>query len=133
MKKGTLLRVRRVEGRRELTFKGKKRQDGNELDKTREEYTVAIGEGGALEEILIRLGLVPGLRYIKESAIFSFAGVTVSVDRVTDVGWFCEIEADELVTDLGTVAERLGLTAEQFEPRGYPSLAAEAGLQARGA
>jgi len=130
LKKGTLLRIRTVDGQRELTFKAKKRQDG--LDKTRDEFTVEIGPG-SLDEILIALGLTPGLRYLKESAIFTYKGVTVSVDRVPDVGWFCEIEADELTTDLGAVADALGLTAEQFEPRGYPSMAAEAGLRARGA
>lgn len=132
MKKGTLLRIRTIDGKRELTFKAKKRQDGDELDKTRDEFTVAIGDG-ALDEILVSLGFVPGLRYLKESAIFSFRGVTVSVDRVPDVGWFCEVEADDLTSDLGAIAGELGLTAAQFEPRGYPSMAAEAGLRARGA
>lgn len=132
MKKGTLLRVRTVDGKRELTFKAKKRLGGDGMDKTRDEYTVAIGEG-PLDEICGALGLVPGLRYLKESAIFSFKGVIVSVDRVPDVGWFCEIEADDLTSDLGAVAAELGLTDEQFEPRGYPSMAAEAGLSAKGA
>lgn len=133
LRKGTLLRVRTVDGRRELTFKGKKRQDGpGGLDKTRDEFTVGIGDG-PLEEILDALGLAPGLRYLKESAIFSFKGVIVSVDRVPDVGWFCEIEADDLTSDLGAIADQLGLTPDRFEPRGYPSMAAEAGLSAKGA
>lgn len=130
MKKGTILRIRTVDGRRDLTFKGKKRQDG--LDKIRDEFTVAIGDG-PLDDVLTALGLVPGLRYLKESAIFSFKGVIVSVDRVPDVGWFCEIEADDLTSDLGGIADQLGLTPDQFEPRGYPSMAAEAGLSAKGA
>ncbi|HEY8656400.1 MAG TPA: class IV adenylate cyclase [Candidatus Limnocylindria bacterium] len=130
LKKGTLLRIRTVDGRRELTFKAKKRQEG--LDKTRDELTVAIGDG-PLDDILMSLGLVPGLRYLKECAIFSFKGVIVSVDRVPDIGWFCEIEADDLTSDLGAIADELGLTADQFESRGYPSMAAEAGLSAKGA
>ena len=36
-------------------------------------------------------------------------------------------------SDLGAIADELGLTADQFEPREYPSLAAEAGLSPKDA
>lgn len=121
--KGTLLRYRESDSRRELTLKGKKRNAG--LDKTREEWNVELGEG-PMFEVLAAIGLLPETRYVKDTARYELAGVVVSVDQLEGVGHFCEIEAHDFSTDLDAVASVLELDPVTFEARGYPSIAAEA-------
>lgn len=130
LKKGAYLRLRTVQGRVELTHKGPKQALGK--DRWRMEHTIALGEGPALE-LLEELGFRPGTRYVKDTAIFHFCGVLVSVDHLEGFGWFCEIETHELETDLGAVAGLLDLSDEDLEPRGYPTIAAKAARQRLGA
>ena len=123
LKKGAYLRYRTVEGRGELTHKGPKQEQGK--DKWRLEHTVALGEGPALA-LLEKMGFRPNTRYVKDTAIFLYRSVLVSVDRIVGIGWFCEMETDDLETDLDAVAASLDLSDDSFEPRGYPTIAAEA-------
>lgn len=76
--------------------------------------------------MLEALGLRPIIRYRKDSTIYSYRGALVSVDRLDGLGCFCEIEVADLESDLDAIANDLGLTADRFEPRGYPTLAAQA-------
>lgn len=122
LRKGTYLRLRTSGTKRELTFKGKRTMRG--LDKSRIELTVALGEGPLLE-LLAALGLRPHLTYVKETEIWSLAGVLVSLDLIDGIGRFCELEAHDETTDLDAVAETLGLTPDSWERRGYPTLTAE--------
>ena len=122
LRKGTYVRVRSIGSRRELTFKGKKTLRG--LDKCRLELTVAVGDG-PLVELLATIGLEPYLTYQKETEIWSVAGAHVSLDRVDGLGRFCEVEAHDDDADLQAVADMLELGRDRFEPRGYPTLAAE--------
>ena len=119
--RGTQLRLRTVDGQTSLTFKGPKRVLG--LDKARREVTVLIGEGPILE-ILAGVGLLPTVRYIKDSLIFKYKRVLVSVDRLKGLGVFCEIECHDMTTDLDAIARSLDLSEDAYEPRGYPTLAA---------
>lgn len=130
LKKGAYLRLRIVDGRAELTHKGPKQAQGK--DKWRLEHTLALGEGPAVE-LLERMGFRPNTRYVKDTAIFAFKGVVVSVDHLEGIGWFCEIETDDLEKDLDAVAERLDLSDDAFEPRGYPTIAAELAREKVGA
>ena len=123
LKKGAYLRFRTVDGRGELTHKGPKQAQGK--DKWRLEHTVALGDGPALE-LLEKMGFRANTRYMKDTAIFLYRGVLVSVDRIVGIGWFCEMETDDLDKDLDAVAASLELNDEAFEPRGYPTIAAEA-------
>lgn len=122
-KKDTLLRLRTVDGHRELTYKGPKRVKG--LDKVREELNVDIGDGPILE-VLGAMGFRPAIRYRKDSHIFDYEGTLVSIDRLDGLGQFCEIEVADLDMDLDAVAAKLGLDPAWYEPRGYPTMAAEA-------
>ena len=122
-KKDTILRLRTVDGKRELTFKGPKQTQG--LDKWREELNVEIGDGPILD-VLGSIGFRPVIRYRKDSRIFDFEGVLVSIDRLSGLGAFCEIEVPDLEHDLDAVAKDLGLDEARFEPRGYPTMAANA-------
>ena len=121
--KGTLIRYREVGDRRELTVKGRKTQNG--LDKTRFEWNVELGDG-PIFELLEALRLVPLVRYVKNANRYDLGGLLVSVDRLDGLGVFCEIEAHDTTTDIGAAAKTLGLERDWFEPRGYPSIAAEA-------
>lgn len=123
LKKDTIVRLRTIGDQRELTFKGPKKVKG--MDKVREELNVEIGEG-PMAEILEELGFRPVIRYRKESRIFEFDGVLVSIDRLGGIGTFCEIEVSDLEHDLDAVATNLGLDESSFEPRGYPAMASEA-------
>lgn len=121
--KGTLIRYREVAGRRELTVKGKKTQSG--LDKTRKEWNVTLGDG-PIFDLLAALRLKPGARYVKDAKRYEMNGMLVSVDRLDGLGVFCEIEAHDTSSDIDAVADLLALDRAWFEPRGYPSIAAEA-------
>ena len=123
LKKGAYLRFRTVDGRSELTHKGPKQAQGK--DKWRIEHTISLGQGPALE-LLEKMGFRANTRYIKDTAIFLYRGVLVSVDRIGGIGWFCEMETDDLEKDLDAVAASLDLSDDSFEPRGYPTIAAEA-------
>lgn len=124
LKKGAYLRFRTVDGGRvELTHKGPKQAQGK--DKWRLEHTLALGEGPALE-LLEKMGFRANTRYVKDTAIFLYRGVLVSVDRIVGIGWFCEMETSDLEKDLDAIAAALELNEEAFESRGYPTIAAEA-------
>ncbi len=122
LRKGTYVRLRTAGVRRELTFKGKKTLKG--LDRSRLELNVALG-AGPLPELLAALGLKPDHTYVKETEIWRLGGVHVSLDRVEDLGRFCELEAVDEDADLQAVADTLGLSRESWEPRGYRTLTAD--------
>ena len=130
LKKGAYLRLRTVNGRDELTHKGPKQAQGK--DKWRIEHTIGLGDGPVLE-ILEKMGFRPNTRYVKDTAIFLFRGVLVSVDNIEGIGWYCELETNDLEKDLDVVARSLGLDDDSFESRGYPTIVAEAGREKVGA
>ena len=125
LKKDTIVRLRTIGDQRELTFKGPKKVKG--MDKVREELNAEIGEG-PMVEILEEMGFRAVISYRKDSRIFEFEGVLVSVDRLNGIGTFCEIEVPDLDHDLDAVAKDLSLDESSFEPRGYPAMATEAKL-----
>lgn len=130
LKKGAYVRFRSVDGKGELTHKGPKQMQGK--DKWRFEHTVALGDGPTLE-LLAKMGFRANTRYVKDTAIFHYRSVLVSVDRIAGIGWFCEIESDDLEKDLDAVAVSLDLKDDDFESRGYPTIAAEADRERIGA
>jgi len=75
--------------------------------------------------VLLEMGFRPAVRYRKDSRIFDYDEVIVSVDRLSGLGAFCEIEIADLEHDLDAVAAELGLDPDEYEPRGYPTMAAE--------
>ena len=72
-----------------LTYKGPKLDS---ISKTREEYQVKVEDGDTTKIILEKLGFkkVPPLRKVRE--IYKKDDVTVSIDRVEDIGYFLEFE-----------------------------------------
>lgn len=121
--RGAVLRVRELDrgpgGR--LTYKGSPRYSGHV--KAREELEVTVGDTATMRALLGALGYRGTVAYEKERETWHVQEVEVVLDTLT-FGHFCELEGPE--TAIVALAERLGLTDAQVEPRGYPTLAAEA-------
>ena len=119
LREGSYLRLRTTAGRTELTLKGPK--TGSGLDAWRTEHSVAVGPGPIFE--LLRLsGFVVRTRYVKRTRIYELRGALVYLDFVEALGWFCELETNDLDADLASVASALDLSDEDIEVRGYPVL-----------
>ncbi|MFW5920004.1 MAG: class IV adenylate cyclase [Halanaeroarchaeum sp.] len=74
-----------------VTYKGPK-IDGE--SKTREEHETAVDDAVAIDEILNGLGFTPAATVEKERRRYDFDSYTVTLDTVTDLGDFVEIETD---------------------------------------
>ena len=83
------LRVRIVNGEIELTYKGPKLSSQS---KSREEITVKINDLKAMDLILQRLGFIKVLELEKTRKNYKVNNFTISLDRVTNLGDFIEIE-----------------------------------------
>ena len=119
-----LLRLRWHDDERSalLTYKGPASREG--ALKRREEREVQVADGATVQAILAALGYEPRISYAKQRETWRFRDTAVALDTLA-FGHYCEIEGDaERVLQ---VAGALGLTSEQVEPRGYPSLAVEHG------
>lgn len=96
-----------------LTYKGPL---VDEDSKTREEHETAIEDGAAIEATLSALGFEPVATVEKRRERFALDGYTVTLDAVTDLGEFVEVETEAEETGIdeareGAVAvlESLGL------------------------
>jgi adenylate cyclase class 2 len=110
------LRLRYAEGGAVLTYKGPKMKEYRL--KAREELNTSIGSGSGTELILERLGFTRVAEVEKWREYYTYKGTLVSLDEVSGLGNFIEIEAvamtgrqspEELV---GTIAEELGVKGE---------------------
>lgn len=111
-RRGSILRLREIDGRFVLTWKGR-RQTG--VHKSREELETSVGSRDVLHEILGNLDYSPVFRYEKYRTEFRsvadpLAGV-VTLDE-TPIGDFLEIEG--LGDWIDSMANRLG-----FGPKDY--------------
>ncbi|MBL8178498.1 MAG: class IV adenylate cyclase [Bryobacterales bacterium] len=103
---GIVLRLREYGERRVLTFKGPGMAGKH---KVREEIETAVGDLGAMEAILDRLGYQPGFRYEKFRTEFTDGAGHLTLDE-TPIGDYLELEGppdwiDEWAVRLG-YAER---------------------------
>jgi len=112
-----VLRVRRVGGVCVLTFKGPPTFVGPV--KSRDELETEAAEADVVEEILMRLGLRPVLRYEKDRERWALGEVEVALDR-TPMGEFVEIEGP--VERLEQLAGELGLQPERAVRESYVTL-----------
>ena len=71
--------------------------------KTRREHETAVADEEALEGILDGLGFDPAFTVEKERTFYRYDGYTVTLDDVTDLGEFVEVERD--VGEADEVAE----------------------------
>jgi adenylate cyclase class 2 len=122
---GAALRIRSVEGRGWLTFKGVAQETAASPLKVREEIETAVGDPEKLVALFERLGYHRAFRYQKYRTTYAIrfdeATLEVAFDE-TPMGNFIEIEGDEQRV-LG-ILERAGFTAADSIRESYPELQA---------
>jgi adenylate cyclase class 2 len=108
------LRIRYLDGRCILTYKGPKKKDYH--FKAREEINVDISSGDEFEILLTHLGFFKVAEVRKTRENYRFREATVSLDTVEGLGTFVEIEApnridlkdpEKLIED---IARELGIS-----------------------
>jgi len=111
------LRVRSTAEGTSLTYKGPRA--GIAGVKGREEVIVSVNPGGAMEEILLRLGFTRTAVVEKNREMYRVEGTFVALDEVSGLGPFVEIEApaglgaDEAITLIARVRGRLGVKGRE--------------------
>ena len=73
----------------ELTYKGPK---VDKTTKTRLEYTVDLDDSESMAQILLNTGFKQVATIVKYREFYDIDGITVSLDVVTDVGTYVELE-----------------------------------------
>lgn len=109
------LRIRRESGLRDGSDEGESDVETIELtykgplvevaSKTREEHETTVVDGEAMAGILDGLGFTPAATVEKERESFRVDDYTVTLDRVADLGTFCEVEAEADVEGIESVRE----------------------------
>ena len=108
------LRIRSVEGRSVMTYKGKKLDT---VSKTREEFETPV-DGASTRSILFSLGFYESGVVKKTREIFRFENLTICLDNVKGIGEFIEVEITaesdvELHTkQIFAFLEKFGITEE---------------------
>jgi adenylate cyclase, class 2 len=123
---GAALRVRSVEGRGWVTFKGVAQETARSPLKVREEIESAVSDPEKMIVVFERLGYHRAFRYQKFRTTYKIqldgAALEVAFDE-TPMGNFIEIEGDERRV-LG-ILERAGFTAADSIRESYPELQAK--------
>jgi len=122
------LRVRSVNGRMELTYKGPKKLVGGV--KSRTEITIVFEPGRAqqLLKLLNTLGFKRVLTVKKQRTYYRLRDAIVALDRVEDLGCFIEIEyrgeggVEEARRRLEEIVEALGLSGKPRITKSYLEL-----------
>ena len=117
-KAGKLLRVRQVEARAILTYKGPARVSKH---KDRQELELTIADPGTMSAILEQMGYRPTFRYEKFRTEYrmSGSGGTATLDE-TPAGVFLELEGEPAWID--EVAGKLGFTEPDYITASYIQL-----------
>lgn len=124
LKKGAALRIRSVDGKGWVTYKGVVR-DSDSLVKVREEIEVETAEPDRVFELFERLGFRRSFRYQKYRTGYQLTvdgnDLSVVLDE-TPMGNFIEIEGDE--TTVARVFEAAGFSTGEIVRESYPELQA---------
>jgi len=109
------LRLRNVNGRTELTYKGPK---VSAITKSREEITVEVSDLDKADLLLRKLGFVPVAKIEKERYNFFDGKFVISIDSVVGLGDFIEIEGinvseDELLEYVEKLKKTYGFFGEK--------------------
>jgi adenylate cyclase, class 2 len=124
MKMGAALRVRLVDGKGSVTYKGAVKNPGSAV-KVREEIESCIDRPAQMVELFERLGFERSFRYQKYRTVYALCldgtQLEVAYDE-TPMGNFIEIEGDEaLVT---RVMQAAGFSDNEAVRESYPELQA---------
>ncbi len=124
-----LLRVRRISnlGKAFLTYKRIADPGRNEEF---DELEVEVSDFGTTVEILKRLGYKEDIVVRKRRLVYKLGNVTFELSEVEGLGGFLDIEvisddAEKAKNVIWEVAEKLGLTERDVEPRLYQELIRE--------
>lgn len=124
-----LLRVRRISnlGKAFLTYKRIADPGRNEEF---DELEVEVSDFGTTVEILKRLGYKEDIVVRKRCLVYKLGNVTFELSEVEGLGGFLDIEvisddAEKAKNVIWEVAEKLGLTERDVEPRLYQELIRE--------
>jgi adenylate cyclase class 2 len=116
-KQHRLVRIRLVEGRGVLTYKGPPRPDG--LFKTREELETGLENAGLALQIFQQIGMQVYFRYQKYRQEFELDGVLIAIDE-TPIGNYVELEGAK--ESIRSLAQKLGFKESQFVSLSYYAL-----------
>lgn len=123
------LRIRRVNGSAELTYKGPKRVISG--SKAREELTIKPVDVDAMDKLLRVLGFHPVAVVRKERRYYRFRETMVSLDQVDELGCFVEVEyrglggIEDAAREIDRVLEELGLAKYPRTTKSYLELILE--------
>ncbi len=120
------LRLRQVNGRVELTYKGRKIDN---ITKSREEITVEVDDLELAKNILVKLGFSPVREVVKEREVYTLGDYLVMVDNVEKLGTYVEIEKKSegyTAEELLKFVESLSLNPKEVERKSYLELLLEA-------
>lgn len=119
------LRLRKVNGKVELTYKGKKI---DAVTKSREELTAEADDFESVRKILMRLGFSQVREVVKEREVYSLGEYLVMIDSVEGLGKYVEVEKKSSSYTPGELIEfieSLGLNPEGVERKSYLELLLE--------
>lgn len=124
-RQGAALRVRSVNGKGTVTYKGVVKETHESLLKVREEIETAVDEPQRLIELFERLGYRRSFRYQKYRTNYCAARDGCELKVVLDetpMGSFIEIEGDE--TSVLNALDAAGFSANEIIRESYPELQA---------
>jgi adenylate cyclase class 2 len=116
-KKHHALRVRKIDKKTFLTFKGPKQK--SRKFKIREEYETEVKNEKHLRKIFRSLGLQPVFQYAKFRTVFRKKRLTICLDE-TSIGNFIELEGQQ--SDIVKFAQALNFSKEDFIKLDYVQL-----------
>jgi adenylate cyclase class 2 len=126
LNKGAALRVRSVNDKGVLTYKGIVRDSETSILKVREEIESAVDEPERVVELFERLGFQRSFRYQKYRTIYNLKrndkSITVTFDE-TPMGNFIEIEGDE--EGVLQTLQAAGFSEAEIIRESYPELQAQ--------
>lgn len=121
------LRIRSVNGRSVLTYKGKKLDS---VSKTRPEFETEV-DGDSARSILIALGFFESGVVSKRRELFSYRNMTIALDSVEGLGEFVEVEEqadcniEERCDEIFSFLEGLGIRKEDSIRTSYLEMVLE--------
>ena len=131
-KQGAALRVRSVNGRGTVTYKGVVKETHESRLKVREEIETNVTDPQRMIELFERLGFRRSFRYQKYRTGYSVTHQNTAFKVVLDetpMGTFIEIEGDE--ADVLKALDAAGFSTDDIIKQSYPELQ-EARCRARG-
>lgn len=125
------LRIRQTPEGASLNYKFWHNKD-NEQAVSCDEFETKVSDAEAVAHLLGRLDFKPLVTVEKTRSIWNYRDVEISLDNVTDLGWFVEVEAkgdfgtiERAAAQLYAVLEELNVQTGPQDYKGYPHLLLE--------